>query len=141
MQRVRLALPCLREHGWDPTVLAIAPDSIEGGCATAAGENLPGRHTRGARVGSVAAADALARVGNLWWRCGRALTRAGEALLAAEHFDLVFLSTTQFSAFQLGPRWRRRFGVPYVLDYQDPWINNYYRRTHTLPPAAGSSSP
>jgi len=33
MQRVRLALPYLRAHGWEPTVLAIAPDSIEGGRA------------------------------------------------------------------------------------------------------------
>jgi len=58
----------------------------------------------------------------------------GEALLATEHSTWCFFSTTQFSAFQLGPRWRRRFGIPYVLDYQDPWINDYYRRTRTHPP-------
>jgi glycosyl transferase family 4 len=75
-----------------------------------------------------------AGIGNLWWRCGRALARTGERLLAEERFDLVFFSTTQFSAFQLGSKWRRRFGVPYVLDYQDPWINPYYHQTHTAPP-------
>ena len=135
MQRVRLALPYLREHGWDPTVLAIAPDSIEGGVRDPLLEKTYPADIRVVRVSGLSPRlTRWARVGNLWWRCGRALTRAGEALLAAEHFDLVFLSTTQFSAFQLGPRWLRRFGVPYVLDYQDPWINDYYRRTHTRPP-------
>jgi hypothetical protein len=135
MQRVRLALPYLREHGWEPTVLAIAPDSIEGGVRDPLLEKTYPADIRVVRVpGLSPRLTRWAGVGNLWWRCGRALARAGEALLAAEHFDLVFFSTTQFSAFQLGPRWRRRFGVPYVLDYQDPWINDYYRRTRTRPP-------
>ena len=135
MQRVRLALPYLREHGWEPTVLAIAPDSIEGGVLDPLLEKTYPADIRVVRVpGLSPRLTRWAGVGNLWWRCGRALARAGEALLATEHFDLVFFSTTQFSAFQLGPRWRRRFGVPYVLDYQDPWINDYYRRTHTRPP-------
>jgi hypothetical protein len=135
MQRIRLALPHLRAHGWEPTVLAIAPESIEGGvidehlCQTYPADvrviRVRGLHPRFTR---------WAGVGNLWWRCGRAFTRAGERLLASEHFDLAFISTTQFSAFQLGPRWRRKFGLPYVLDYQDPWINNYYDLTGASPP-------
>ena len=59
---------------------------------------------------------------------------AGDRLLRGEEFDLVFFSTTQFEALTLGPRWRKKFGVPYVLDYQDPWVNDYYGRTHTAPP-------
>ena len=31
MQRVRLALPYLRELGWEPTVIAVGPDLVEGG--------------------------------------------------------------------------------------------------------------
>lgn len=73
-------------------------------------------------------------MGSLWLRCGRALRAVGERLLRQEKFDLVFFSTTQFDAFSLGPRWKARFGVPYVLDYQDPWINDYYRTTKTIPP-------
>ena len=46
--------------------------------------------------------------------------------------DLIFFSTTQFDAFSLGPTWKRKFGVPYVLDYHDPWVNNYYRETGTI---------
>jgi hypothetical protein len=47
---------------------------------------------------------------------------------------LAFLSTTQFSAFGLGPRWLREFRLPYVLDYQDPWVNDYYRNHQAAPP-------
>ncbi len=135
MQRVRLALPHLRACGWEPTVLAVAPDFIEGGvCDPLLAETYPA-DVRVIRTGGVRPRHTRwAGVGKLWWRCGRALTQAGERLLRTERFDLVFFSTTQFSAFALGPRWRARFGVPYVLDYQDPWVNDYYRRTGTRPP-------
>lgn len=72
--------------------------------------------------------------GGLWLRCGRAITRAGEELLRRERFDLVYFSTTIFSAMTLGPRWLRQFGVPYVIDLQDPWVSDYYARTRTRPP-------
>lgn len=135
MQRVRLALPYLRGLGWEPVVLAIDPRYVEGGVTDPLLEQtyppdirvirvsgLPPQYTR--RLG----------FGSLWLRCGRAFRKAGERLLHAEKFDLVFISTTQFDAFALGPRWKRKFGVPYVLDYQDPWVNDYYQNTGTRPP-------
>jgi glycosyltransferase involved in cell wall biosynthesis len=45
---------------------------------------------------------------------------AGRKLLAARRFDLVYFSTAQFPLFLLGPPWRRRFKIPYVLDLHDP---------------------
>jgi hypothetical protein len=135
MQRVRLALPHLRAHGWEPTVLAVAPDSIEGGVLEPTLEETYPADVRVVRVrGLSPGVTRRFGVGNLWWRCGAAITRAGEALLKEKKFDLVFFSTTQFSAFALGPKWKREFGVPFVLDYQDPWVNDYYRRTRTRPP-------
>jgi len=135
MQRVRMSLPYLRQHGWAPTVLALHPDSVEGAVVEPLLEGSYPADVRVIRVRGLSPRfTRWAGVGNLWWRCGRAFTQAGDRLLRQEKFDLVFLSTTQFSAFQLGPRWLRRFGVSYVLDYQDPWINPYYRRTGTRPP-------
>lgn len=135
MQRVRLALPHLRAHGWEPTVLAIAPELIEGGVVEPLLEQSYPADVRVIRVQGVAPGTTRRfGVGNLWWRCGRALTEAGERLLRAEKFDLVFFSTTQFSAFTLGPKWLRQFGVPYVLDYQDPWVSDYYARMRIRPP-------
>ena len=135
MQRARLAVAHLPRLGWEPTVLAVAPESIEGAVLDPLLEKTYGADVRVVRVrGLPPAATRWAGFGNLWFRCGRALRAAGEALLAREKFDAVFFSTTQFDAFALGPRWRRKFGVSYVLDYQDPWINPYYRSTGTRPP-------
>lgn len=135
MQRVRLALPHLRANGWEPTVLAIAPESIEGGVVE---ENLTKTYPPDIRVIRVKGLHPKftrwAGFGNLWVRVGRAFTRAGEQLLKSEKFDLALISTTQFSAFQLGPKWRKKFGLPFVLDYQDPWINDYYQITGITPP-------
>ena len=135
MQRARLALPHLRGLGWDPTVLTVAPERVEGAVLDPLLLETFPADVPVVRVGGVPAP--LTRrlgFGSLWWRCGGALRRAGDALLARERFDLVFFSTTQFDAFTLGPRWWRRHRVPYVLDYQDPWVNDYYRRSRTRPP-------
>lgn len=135
MQRIRMALPYLRGHGWEPTVLAIAPESIEGGVNEPKLTETYPADIRVIRVKGIPARfTRWAGIGNLWLRCGRALIRAGEKLLRRERFDLALISTTQFSAFQLGPRWRKKFGLPYVLDYQDPWINDYYQITGVTPP-------
>lgn len=135
MQRVRLALPHLPALGWEPTVIAIAPELVEGGVRDPLLAETYPASVRVVRVGGLSAkATRWAGIGSLWARCGRAVARAAEQLLAGERFDLVFFSTTQFDAFKLGPRWRRRFGVPFVVDYQDPWVNDYYARTRTRPP-------
>ena len=135
MQRARMALPYLRDLGWEPVVLAIAPDLVEGGVLEPLLEKSYPADIRVVRVrGLPPRVTRWAGFGSLWLRCGRAIRRAGDQLLGSKRFDLVFFSTTQFDAFTLGPRWKRKFGVPYVLDYQDPWVNDYYRRTGTRPP-------
>jgi hypothetical protein len=39
----------------------------------------------------------------------------------------VYFSTTQFPVCIFGAYWKKRFGVPYVIDMQDPWHSEYYR--------------
>jgi glycosyltransferase involved in cell wall biosynthesis len=59
-------------------------------------------------------------IGNIGLRALMPLYFAGRKLLAARRFDLVYFSTAQFPLFLLGPPWRRRFEIPYVLDLHDP---------------------
>jgi hypothetical protein len=135
MHRARLVLPHMRALGWEPVVLAVTPGLVEGAVLDPVLEETYPADIRVVRVGGMPHRFTRALgFGSLWWRCGGALRRAGERLLSAEKFDLIFFSTTQFDAFGLGPRWLARFGVPYVLDYQDPWVNDYYYRTNTPPP-------
>ena len=65
------------------------------------------------------------------------LYRRGSELLATGRFDLVFFSTTEFAVHLLGPVWRRRFGIPFCMDYQDPWVNDFYRRNPDVVPPGG----
>jgi len=48
-----------------------------------------------------------------------------QQLLAAGRADLVFVSVLPGYAGLLGGWAKRRFGVPFVLDYQDPWVSDW----------------
>lgn len=50
----------------------------------------------------------------------------GNGLLNTGTIDLVYFSTTEFPLLILGAYWKRKFGVPYIIDMQDPWLNEYY---------------
>ena len=135
-QRVRMALPYLRELGWEATVLAVDPDEIDGLPREPLLEQTIPTDVEVIRCG----AAPLALVGRLGMRTLglRAypyVARAGSRLLRGQRFDLVFFSTTQFTVMALGPQWLERFGVPYVLDFQDPWLGDDYRErdASTLP--------
>ena len=59
-------------------------------------------------------------IGSIGLRALVPLYFAGCKLLAARRFDVIYCSTAQFPLFLLGPPWRRRFKIPYVLDLHDP---------------------
>ncbi len=134
MHRVRLSLPYYRDFGWDPVVLACPPDpATTQALEPLLAETLP----TDLAVHWVKPMRPLPGLRNLAWRSLRAFAQAGDALLRAERFDLVFFSTTQFTTMTLGPRWRQRFGVPFVCDLQDPWVNDYYDRHPEMPRPGG----
>jgi hypothetical protein len=66
------------------------------------------------------------------WRALLPMYHRGCELLASGRFDLVYITTTVFNFFCLGALWRRKFGVPYVLDFHDPWYrpNRSITSTH-----------
>ena len=134
MHRVRTSIPFLREHGYEPLVLALDPSSgtaarDERLCAT-----LP-HDVRVWRVSGVARGAVRAfGLRNPALRAMPQLAREGSRIIAAEGASLVYFSTTAFPVMALGRYWRARHGVPYVLDMQDPWLSDYYARTGVRPP-------
>jgi hypothetical protein len=49
-------------------------------------------------------------------------------LCLEESIDLVFISVPPYASMVLGRLISMQFGIPYVLDYQDPWVTEYYWR-------------
>lgn len=56
------------------------------------------------------------------WK-GRAI-KAAEALLAHEKYDLIFATAPPYTDFLVGVQLKKKFGVPLVIDYRDPWVDN-----------------
>ena len=116
-----MSLPYYRAFGWEPTVLCVAPEYCEGIDDPLLAETLP----EDADIMRVAAwNESLCRklgFGLLEYRALWSLYRAGNRLLRARTYDVVFFSTTAFLTLVLGPIWRRRFGCRIVYDIQDPW--------------------
>ncbi len=136
-QRLRMLLPHFAEQGCSAEVLAVDPACCAEGNDPWQAEHLPaevpihrvrGLARRWARLPGLGGIDA---------RCFRALASAGSRLLRQRRFDAVYLSTTAFGCFRLGPLWKRRYGVPFLLDYQDPWVNDHYRRHPQITPPGG----
>lgn len=130
--RVRLVLPPLLAQGCNVEVLAVHPNDVAGPQDPELAAQLPA----GLRVHHVRAWNIP-----VWGFQGMAqrsfvpLYRKGCELLAKGDFDLMFFSTTEFLLHGLGPMWRKKFGIPFCMDLQDPWVNDYYRdNPHILPP-------
>lgn len=133
-QRVRMSLPYFELFGWEPHVLTVQPDYVEGlqdplliqtipkHIPVTYTKALPIKQTR--RIG----------MGSFGLRSFPYLLATGDRLLREKHFDLVYFSTTIFTSMGLSLFWHRRFGIPYILDFQDPWLSDYYEKTGVTPP-------
>jgi len=126
MQRVRMSLPYYKELGWEPVVLCVDERHVEGFRDPLLLETLPAGlkiHKLGAWPASVTRKFGL---GSLSIRSYFHFKKKGNELLRSGNFDLVFFSTTMFHVCALGPYWKRKFKVPFVIDMQDPWRNDFY---------------
>ena len=120
--RVRLLAPHLAAYGWTATVLTVAAQDYEGrmdpelaglvpgSLEVVRSRALPARLTR--RLG----------VGDLGLRALPGFRRAAWQLQEAHPFDAVFITIYPTYPAVLGPMIKRRFRVPFILDYQDPWV-------------------
>ena len=123
--RARLLAPRLREHGWEPTVLTVDPRDYDGALDPALGASVPAdlRVVR-ARAWPVALTRPFG-VGDLGLRAFEGLWREATHLLSHDSFDALFITIYPAYTALLGPLLKKRFGVPFVLDYQDPWVGEW----------------
>ncbi len=141
--RVRQSLPYFREAGWDSVVLAVEPGEVGMPVDPILLQTLPD-DAEVVRVGAVPKAwTERIGIGSLEARAIVPVARAGSRILreaqrAGRPFDLVFFSTTAMAFTALGPRWKRALGVPFVVDFQDPWFSDYYDRDGAPAPPGGA---
>lgn len=126
IQRIRMSLPYFADHGWnaeavmvderytdmnkDALLLQSVPSNIKIHKVKALGKNW----TSKLGLGSIA-------LRSLWF-----YKQKVNRLLKAKKYDLIYFSTTQFPVCILGAYWKKKFGIPYIIDMQDPWHSDYY---------------
>ena len=120
--RVRLLAPHLPRHGWEPTVVTVDPRDYEGRLDLELADLVP-RDLRIVRCRAWPARwTRRIGVGDLGLRALAGLRRACLDLLRRERFDALFITIYPTYPALLGPTLKRAFHVPFVLDYQDPWV-------------------
>lgn len=122
-QRARLWSRHLPEFGWEPIVVAGDPARYEErpdpdlqrlvapGLRVIHAPTLPTRPIR--VIGDVGVRS--------FWGCYRVLAR----LAAAREIDFVLVTIPSNFLAPVGRLIRRRHGVPFGIDYQDPWVNRW----------------
>lgn len=93
----------------DPELMRLLPDTIE-------------------VVKSRALPHALLRpvgVGDLGLRALTSLRSEAERLLSTRPFDAVMITGGPYYPMLLAAPIKRRFGIPVVLDFQDPWVSQW----------------
>lgn len=127
MQRVRMSLPYFKDFGWDAEVVTIDDSYADMVKDELLLQSVPGD----IRIHKVKALNkswtSKFGLGSIALRSLRYYKQTVNALLKSGGYDLIYFSTTQFPVCTLGAYWKKRFGIPYVIDMQDPWHSDYYR--------------
>ncbi len=134
--RLRFLVTHLREFGWNPIVLSVDPTRYEH-CVDPENECLLPADIEVIRA-SAAPATITRKlgVGDLGLRSLRPMWKALCSVCEGSKIDLIFSSVPPYPTMVLARHAYDRFRIPYVIDYQDPWVTDYYagRPKHERPP-------
>ncbi|MFI5163277.1 MAG: hypothetical protein ACHQHN_18505 [Sphingobacteriales bacterium] len=126
MQRIRMSLPYFKQFGWDAEVVTIDPKFTD----IVRDELLVQSVPADIKIHTIKAFDkswtSKIGLGSLALRSLLFYRKKVSRLLKESHFDLIYFSTTEFAVSTLGAYWKKRFGIPYIIDMQDPWHSDYY---------------
>ncbi len=124
--RIRYFAQHLPEFGWQPIVITTDPQYYEGktdpenerllasSLEVIRTRAFPAKWTRRIGVGDLGMRSV--------WHHWRVLSR----LCRERKVDLVFLPVPPYVQMVLGRLAYERYGVPYVVDYIDPWVTEFY---------------
>lgn len=126
MHRVRMSAHYFEANGWKPTVVAVDEQYVDGFKDNLLAETLP----PGLHVVKIAAYPEKITnkmgIGSISLRSYLQYKKAVNKLLSEQKYDLVFFSTSQHHVCMLGKYWKKKFGIPFIVDMQDPWRNDFH---------------
>ncbi len=126
MHRVRQSLQYFPQMGWQATVVAVEPAFVEMSEDPILLQTFPADseivrirawHPQKTRKFGL---------GNLGYRSLKFYRDTCNPLIRKNKYDLIYFSTTAFPVMVLGRYWKKKFGIPYIIDMQDPWRNDFY---------------
>jgi hypothetical protein len=120
VHRSRLFALHLKEFGFEPTVVTIEPRYYEVALDWDLAKTIPA-DLRVLRTKALPTRP-VRLVGDLGIRSFWPIYRRLARLMASHPIDLLFLPIPPYYSALFGPLFKRRFGVPYVIDYIDPWV-------------------
>ncbi len=133
VQRTLKYVKFLPQFGWRPLVLTARPRAVAVSDPSL-GQDLPTEL-------QVVATSALMLPPILPWRARNLMARwlmvsdeqAGwapfaqrqaEELIKRQQVQAIYTTSTPYTAHLIGLRLRRRFGLPWLADFRDPWVEN-----------------
>ncbi len=124
MHRIRISLRYFSEFGWNPIVLSVAPQYTEWEQDSLLLKTIP-KDIPVYRTNAFP--PQLTRrfgVSSISIRAFPFLYKNGAQIIKKHKIDLVYFSTTMFMLMPIGRIWKKKFGIPFVIDIQDPWVND-----------------
>ncbi|TCD07715.1 hypothetical protein EZ449_14375 [Pedobacter frigidisoli] len=126
MQRVRMSLPFYKDCGWEAEVVCVKEKYTDAVFDHLLSESIP----KDIKIHYV---NAFSKKWTSKFGLGSIALRSlffyktfVNKLLKKQKYDLIFFSTTQFPVCILGAYWKKKFNIPYIIDFQDPWFSDYY---------------
>lgn len=114
-KRVNYFVKYLNNHGIN-TIILKADDKYYGEHVTNE-KNIP------VETVSVTPNESLLKISsNLAWK--NAYKKVAEKILKEEQIDGIFITGGPFHYFNLGSYFNKRYDVPYILDFRDPWYRS-----------------
>lgn len=123
VHRTRLFAMHLPKFGWHARVLSVDPRYYEEPLDPELTQLVPASvEVLRTRALPVAPVRLVGDIGlrSLWWHY-----RALRALVRRDRIDLLYIPIPPNFSALLGPLLHRRDGIPYAIDYIDPWVHSW----------------
>lgn len=124
--RIRFMINHLYKYGWEATVICTEPEYYEWNTDNE-NNNLISENIRIIRTKAFSSKlTRLFGIGDLGIRTFWFIWKEIEKICSREKFDALLISVPPYYTMPLGRLIKKKYDIPYILDYQDPWVTEYY---------------